>query len=202
MAARKTLFPTSPRLNARALQKRRKQRIIDEQPEEDDDMASGISYVDAQLTDAQIKALPSTPFVVAPAPGVGLAIMFHHGYLLADTTGGAYGGFGTNAYLHLSIAGNPVASLIAEDIGAFGQLTNFLGALSPRVAVLGPTIAMPSLESYNLAGLLTSAATIEDQPLRLHFQSDEGTALTGGHASNSLSVRVFYSLVPAVAFGA
>src|SRR5687768_6588521 len=129
MAARRPFFPVAPRLNAIARQKHRKHAILEElAAEEDDDMASGISYVDVQLTNDQIKALPTTAITLVAAPGAGQMLLLHAAYLLGDTAAGDYTNLADFASLAVTYAGgSPVASqYIAKDSGAsindLGQL--------------------------------------------------------------------------------
>src|SRR5437870_128898 len=54
------------------------------------DISGGILYHDVQLTDAQIKALPTTPVVVLPAQAAGYTVVPLLAYLACDSSAGAY----------------------------------------------------------------------------------------------------------------
>ena len=51
------------------------------------------------LTDAQIKALPTTPINILPAPGAGMLHMLHGALFVADFSAGAYTNIASSPFL-------------------------------------------------------------------------------------------------------
>lgn len=172
---------------------------------------SGVQYVDVQLTDAQIKALPTTPVELVPAPGDGLALVAWHLFVLSDTTAAAYTNVELQAYAYLtgggvnrSVALTVYSALHAAAVSmeAWGQTlplrinTDILGGHDESGALVDRLLNL-SLQGNNWS---------PDQPLSLGVfntpddNTDSGN-FTGGEPANTLSIRLWYSVVPAAPFG-
>lgn len=143
------------------------------------------------LTDAQIKALPTTPLTIVPAVA-GKIIVPIQVALQLDASAGAY----TNIS-----AGN--ANYIHWDIGGvFSNLTRndlFLNTATKRYAplttrVLNDAIPNAVLELYNQR---VGEGSVVAAPLELKSLNAAG-AFTGGNAANTLKVTTFYELVDAI----
>lgn len=163
---------------------------------------SGIQVADVQLTDAQIKALPTGDATLLPAPGAGLAYVFHGAHLLCDTTSGVYTGLGTDSTLQVVIGGFGASARVDELYN-----TSVTGLFAPGPAGL-VTVQLPSYATSNANGFYIRSdapapvASVENQPMTLEYANNEATALTGGNAANTLSLRVWFSVVPTTPFGA
>jgi hypothetical protein len=149
------------------------------------------------LTDAQIKALPTTPIDVVPAPGAGKVVLPTFFYIIRK--GLAYDNIDPDGYMYLDtdmgyygtlIANRSDESLVGLDhllnydaglpgSGMFGTLHN--GKFSARYNTLIPT------ETFVLE-------CFENKAIRLSISSGIGD-LTGGDSANSMEVTVFYSIV-------
>lgn len=173
-------------------------RVVTYTPAEGGGDASGIQVINAQLTNAQIKALPTFPNYVPllPAPGAGLInVLVAPIYLLVDTTAGAYTNihgasrilavYGDGWDVDLSVDARPSAILA-------------LGAVS---ASMLPVPRLATEDGFAVTAEPWAAAQLINTPIVLAAVNSLGN-FTGGHASNTLSVRVWYATVPAVPFGA
>jgi hypothetical protein len=141
------------------------------------------------LTDAEIKALPTTPIVLVPAPGVGKAI---HAPVVS--------GFGscilrfsrTADYTNLDTSAKPTFKIGVGDNGDTEYGSN--GDMALLITTGGWV-----LTNYDLFGLqsgpLLNLADWENQPLYFSLYNAALGNLTGGHVDNSLSVTVTYSIV-------
>ena len=148
----------------------------------------------ATLTDAQIKALPSTPVVVVPAPGMNRVLLapvtqgsmqivlyldWYGDYTNIDATATwecAVGPFGPYARYG---AGNKLASFLGW--GAGGQ-ANAVWLLSKNDSTVD-------------GAALNNLSDVQNQPITLGMVNAALGNLTGGHAANTLTVSVLYSVL-------
>mgnify|MGYP001617054901 CR=1 FL=1 len=136
---------------------------------------SGVRSVDVQLTNAQILNLRATPITLVAAPGVNRALVLHKLYLLINATAGVYTETADNLVVEYS--GGTDAS------GAI-ETTGWIDAAS-----VNPILYHP---------ITTVVVPVANEALRL-FNTGDGE-FGGGNAANTLSVRVWYSVVDTVAF--
>jgi hypothetical protein len=140
-----------------------------------------IRQATAVLTDAQVKALPTTPVELVAAPGPGSVLSQIGAIGILDSTAGAY----TNLVGRIEV-GN-------DDGAAFTTGWNASGFLNDGVQIRssnGPFGAF-----VDGAGLYqVSLADVEDTNLALHAVGASG-AFTGGHAANTLRLTVWYAIV-------
>ena len=155
---------------------------------------SVIQYADAQLTDTQIKALPTGGLQIVPAPGAGQMLMFVRAVILADTTNGAYTNIDAAATLQFRVSGKTL-SFAGEDNGEISEL---LAAEDVYVQVYGHR-STGGTEGSPIAG---GEGAFGNQPLMLYLPNGVSGNLTGGNAANTLSIRVWYDTVPTEPFGA
>jgi len=130
------------------------------------------------LTDAQIKALPSTPIEIVGAPGAGRANLMLRA-VFSPSLVSPYTGIDTdntlgidNVEVNHSVINNAVDSIL--NLGY-------------------AYVALPGL-----AGITTPIpkASFENLPLRVFVsQDDTGLAYTGGNAANTLTVSVIYTVI-------
>lgn len=131
-----------------------------------------VLHVDRQVTDAELRDLVANPITLVAAPGAGLFIDIVGCVVVMDTTAGAY----TLA----DITEGPKVS-----VGFGGGRVN---------------VAFGDAE-LNHQGFLTGLASFtstgsENAAMRLTAVTD----LTGGDPANTLSLRVYYRIEPAVLF--
>jgi len=133
------------------------------------------------LTDAQIKALPTTPVELVAAPGPGKVLIQVGAIAILDSVANAY----TNLAGRIQV-GN-------DNGGAFTAGWNVSGFLNDGVQMRsssGPFGAFTDGSSLYQPYL----SEVEDTNLALHAVAASG-AFTGGNAANTLRLTVWYAIV-------
>lgn len=141
----------------------------------DDAQWGMLNYRDIQLTHAQIITLKTAPITLVDAPGSGLAIFPLFSYILVDARGGTYSG---DADLNFKIG------------------TEHMGDL-PYLSTTGA-----GFKAYygDISDEAPEKELITNTPLIL--KNDADTEWDGGHASNTVSIRIWWAIVPTDPFGA
>lgn len=140
---------------------------------------TGWTYRDTQVTDTQLKALLGTDITLVPTQGANKAIVVHAVYLFFDVTTTAYT-LGSAA-VKINYGGDAADIVDITEAGFLDQATD-----QARMYYLGGAAATPVIIApvANVAVVLR-AATAD---------------MTGGNAANTLSIRVYYSVVDTIAF--
>lgn len=128
------------------------------------------------LTDAQIKALPTTPIQIVAAPGANKYIKYAGAVLVLDVTSGVYTNLNTSAMNLLRTGQNP---LTVDFSGAYLEDDS-------NVWVYQDT-------SVNNDGIPVVLSELEN--LAIEISSQNTGNLTGGNAANTLKVTVYYVVV-------
>lgn len=154
------------------------------------------------LTDAQIKALPTTPVTIVPAPGIGFIVKPFAFTIITNTSAGAYTNIdATYADFHLDRAGNYASYGPVDDAAAvpvmqrFSQIFGAAGAavydgLVPTVSATPNVAALEYVQPDSLPGVVV----IENVPLDLKIENNGTGNLTGGNAANWIKFDVFYTI--------
>lgn len=157
--------------------------------------ASTVTILQASvtLTDAQIKALPTTAVQLVAAPGADKVLMPVALFGVLDTAAAEYAGV-TGAGWDIFV-GADGTNLILNTI----QADALLGAAAERlIGSYGLTpIGFGNFDGFNL-GWTSPGAPLADwanQPLYIKDQWKGGGAYTGGDAANTLKVTVWYAVV-------
>jgi hypothetical protein len=157
------------------------------------------------LTDAQIKALPTTPVQIVAAPGAGRFLVPLGAWLIADTRAGAYTNFNAGS------GATPFASSVfaAWDAVAINValgpaiVDQFLTGTARSIAYLSVASGNLQLVGGSLAangGLVYSSASdastgYDNAALLLVGENDAKGNFTGGNAANTLKATLFYVVV-------
>lgn len=145
-------------------------------------MASPIQIATRTLTDAQIKALPTTAVQIAPAPGANLMIYPMGGTAKLNATAGAYAAdLGSTWQLLLG----------TQEYSGLIEAEAMLENAAITVALFPQFVGINAVDGYlTSSGKLRSAVT--DQALNIKDDYNGVVDYTGGNAANTLVVTVFY----------
>lgn len=160
------------------------------------------------LTDAQIKALPTTPIALVSAPGAGYRIKGLGYTLRLNSSAGVYTNIDTT-YATLQVqttAGNWVSGFVGNDdttTPALAALTNLLNTAHHAVVDLPPTGGAVRVQASGDAAVMPFAAAFintaaNGDGLGLEIAADNNGSgnFTGGNAANSMVVIVTYLVEP------
>lgn len=158
----------------------------------------GLTLREFTFTDAQIKALPTTPILFGTAPGAGFWNNILYCTLILDTTAGAYTNINVNSCLfsitHSGLVMGPVNDSTSSP--ALALATLIFG--SAHKIVYAPHV--PYSEAFTVAG--TSAwvlnptydttASLSNKQFEVAIDNNGSGNFTGGNAANSLIIRLAY----------
>jgi len=137
----------------------------------------GSSYLVAsvELTDAQIKALPTTPIQLVAAQGAGKAIYILNANAVQKiVSNGFYTNITATEFL-LTTQSND-NSVFIVDANALQEVT-------------GTWFCQGVVNSFSYSNLM------DNQPVRILMDNSGGGNFTGGNAANTLKVTVYYVVV-------
>lgn len=135
------------------------------------------------LTDAQIKALPTTGIEIVPAPGAGRVLRPYLALIISN--------FAT-VYTNLD-AGNlgMVIDDGAGDVTDYCSMTGMMNSTTRKVASMGPYSVTDDASGNGVVPRLNLTGA-ENSPLTLFASNAAAGNLTGGNAANTLKVIVHY----------
>lgn len=154
----------------------------------------------ATPTNAQVKLLPTTPFDLVPAPGVGYVLLPLQTTLLYKAGGVAYTNIHADAFLWAIIGGLHQSSFLGNDptlTPAMTDLTSFLGSTGDKFRVLTYPF-QDDRGAVNDWGIMSGTSTLsalENQPLQLKIDNQAAGVLTGGGAGNTLIAITDYRIL-------
>lgn len=160
------------------------------------DAATPVRVATVTLTDAQIKALPTTAIEIIAAPAGNTRIKLHGVTYQFWFEHGAYTNVNaTSALLYLQTSsGTILGGYLANDSGvSLGTLTTLLAAASVLTVDAGPYATNPA--GTYLQPLLTGAPSSADgKAVQLSATNNGAGNFTGGNAANTLTVLAYYTV--------
>lgn len=147
-----------------------------------------VRFQDTQLSDTNLLALAATPITVVSAPAAGLAIVVHSAYFFFDLGAGAYD----------DVAADGDLGLIYEDgadqtAGMTVEANSFIDAAADAAQFV--------INGYDLVGdAALPIVPVAAKAIQLNNDGAEFTSVSNDTSTNTLSVRVWYSVVAVAAF--
>lgn len=164
--------------------------------------ASGAAMLVASvaLTNAQVKALPTTPVTVVAAAGSGFRIRPIAVSYIAAFASGAYTNINTTyCDVHLALGTDYVGYGPVNDSTTTPTLTlvsDIFGSASNRLFDQGvpPQQATPSAGANGYVQTIAffNKNQQDNNPLQIAMDNNSSGVLTGGNAANTLTVKVYY----------
>lgn len=133
-----------------------------------------IQYVDIQLTNAQVKAL-ATPIPIVASPGADKALIFHRIVIVSDASDTAW----------------------TEPSAPDDLVVEYAGGQDLTGAIEAGALIANSVNTVTYGPVATEVALEANVAIELF---NTGGDWGGGNAANTMSIRVWYSVVPMVAF--
>ncbi len=148
-----------------------------------------VLYNKTILTDAQIKALSTTPIELVEAPGEGKMLIYHSA-LLSSKIGVGYSYSNRSedypdSDIHIAWGGQKYASQNFP----FNNLLE--GKTDNSIYVVGNSAG---INSNTITGMDTNYSQINNKSLDLVVYNTDGD-FTGGNVANTIEVTIFYSIV-------
>lgn len=163
----------------------------------------GVFKAKVDLTDAQIKALPTTPITLVPAPGAGKTIYMLGAFVRIDTANDGYGNISADpaASLFITFEGEgpgPAQGYLGK-VATNHQLNLLLTSFTNHTVLLSPiTTAVIKDVSANVGGFVLAqidAFDMENKALVLVVENAALGNFTGGDPANTGSITVVYAIV-------
>lgn len=165
------------------------------------DSLAYIQHARVTLTDAQIKALPTTPITLIAAPASGKRIHLVSASIRTDTAAGAYTNINTTysaiAMYYLGDFSVWVSMGIVNDnvpTPDITRLTDMIGVAQ---------LASANVTAYNdtpgngwVLPVNITSTTSDAKALAIAADNNGSGAFTGGNAANSMTVDVLYLELP------
>jgi hypothetical protein len=153
-------------------------------------LGTGVSVASKTLTNAQIKALPTTPVEILPAPGVGLALVPLFALVQCNAAAGAFTNIQGTALVRF-LLGTAAEFPLARMRETNGDVSRLLATAAVAAMALCPFT--PGVDAVSAVVRLKS----DWENLALQFDATNAASgdFTGGNAANTLTIAVYFVTV-------
>lgn len=146
------------------------------------------------FTDAEIKALPTTPLTILAPPGEGYIWSIVQIDMVLNAAAGAYGGIDDGAYVELSHRSSD--NLVDDASVGMTQLTDFFGYAGINYGCMKGHFSSEADSAYavftgygNTCKVIKDVDADDNQAVTIGIAGNAAD-LTGGNAANTLKMRV------------
>jgi hypothetical protein len=163
------------------------------------DFANGGQYVRkgaaVVLTDANVKALPTTPITLLAAQGANTWARLVGLTLDADFAAGAYTNVDTDGFMwaYYDGASDEIASeYVPNSVSLSLNKLTALTSAGSWVAHLRPYGEAYETDTWGTVGTIHTRANVVNVAIKLTVDNDGSGAFTGGNAANTLTVTPYF----------
>lgn len=153
------------------------------------------------LTNAQIKALQTTPITIVFTPGVDKLLIFLKAVGIARITT-PYTNINDPSYMSFRwIGGNTISNYLADASDTdpvLAGITAFLGTAGNRVAVFETYTQEVDPANDDWGNTVSIVGVDSNSGFQLHLTNSSGD-LTGGDDSNTLTIYLYYNIIDLLA---
>lgn len=145
------------------------------------------------LTDAQIKALPSTPIEIVPAAGAEKAIIVINATTIIDRDAGFYTNLDADGYLAIGTDAVDLMFPAFNEQGSSSGLEAFIGSNNEtrQIAVLS-CASQFTAPGWGIVANPIPRSSLNNKAVVIKANNGSSGNLTGGNSANSLRVSVAY----------